>query len=288
MRSFKTALKHLRHTPYQTLLAILLSSLTFFVISVFTITNLGLNTLIHYFESTPQVTAFFKNTATDKDIQQLKQKIQATGLADKIDYVSKEEALKIYQQQNKDNPLLLEMVTADILPASLEVSAKNIANLGKIAEVMHQDPQVEEVVYQQDVISALQKWTRGIRYGGLTFSLVFFLISLITFTVIIGLKIANKRQEINTLSLLGATSWYIRAPFFIEGMVYGLLGSLLGWGLVYILLLYLTPNLNNFFQGIISLPIDPSLMLLILGAQSVLGLLLGWFAAVIAAYRYGK
>ncbi len=288
MSAFKTTLKHIRRTPYQALAAILLASLTFFVISLFTLTNLGLNSLLRYFESTPQVTAFFKNSATKQNIDKLKTKIEATGLTQSINYVSQEQALQIYRQQNKDNPLLLAMVTADILPASLEVSAKNLKDLDKIAQLMSQDPQVEEVIYQKDVIRSLQSWTQGIRLGSLVFSSLFFIISLITFTVIIGLKIANKREEINTLSLLGATSWYIRSPFLIEGILYGFFGSLFGWGLVYLGLLYLTPNLNHFFQGIIQFPVAPTLMLSLLGFQSILALILGWFSAVLAAYRYGK
>ncbi len=285
---FKTALKHIRRTPYQALAAILLSALTFFVISLFALANLGLNSLINYFESAPQVTAFFKNSTPPATIKQLQAKIEATGLVKSVNYVSQEQALQIYRQQNKDNPLLLEMVTADILPASLEVSAKSLDNLGKIAQLMKQNPQVEEVVYQKDVVNSLRKWTQGIRFGGLAVSATFLLISLITFTVIIGLKIANRRQEIETLSLLGATSWYIRAPFLLEGIIYGLLGSLFGWGMVYIGLLYLTPNLSSFFQGIIQFPVSLTLMLFLLGFQSLLALILGWFSAILAAYRYGK
>ncbi len=288
MNALKTAFHHIRRTPYQALAAILLSSLTFFIISLFTLTNLGLNSLLNYFASTPQVTAFFKNSASSQDIQKLKSQLESTGLVKSINYISKEQALKIYRQQNQDNPLLLEMVTADILPASLEVSTKNLDDLSKIATIMKQNPQVEEVIYQKDVVSSLQKWIKGIRIASLVLSAIFFVTSLITFTVIIGLKIANRRDEINTLSLLGATSWYIRSPFLFEGILYGFIGSFFGWGLVYLGLLYLTPNLNNFFQGVIHFPVSSILMLEILGVQSLLALFLGWFSAILAAYRYGK
>ena len=279
---------HIRRTPYQALAAIALSSLTFFVITVFTLINLGVDQLLQHLESRPQVTAFFQNDATQEDIDNLKKKIENTGLVKQVVYVSKEQALDIYRQQNQDNPLLLEMVTADILPASLEVSTNNVDDLGQIASIMQSETKVEEVVYQKDIINALKKWTNGIRIGGLTLSAIFLMTSIITITIIIGLKIAARKEEINTLSLLGATSWYIKAPFILEGIIYGVLGSIFGWGMAYTGLLYLTPNLAAFLQDIPLLPVSTVVMFEVLGIQMVLGIFVGWLSALIATRRYGK
>jgi cell division transport system permease protein len=103
--------------------------------------------MLTYFESRPQVKAFFKYESTISDVNNLKSHISSTTTIDAAVFVSKEEALSLYRAQNQDNPLLLEMVTADILPASLEVSANG--DLEKIASIMQQDPLVEEVVFKR-------------------------------------------------------------------------------------------------------------------------------------------
>lgn len=288
MSKTNTAFKHLRRTPYQAFAAVVITTVTFFVISLFSLLGLGASKILTYLESRPAVTAFFKDTATDVSIAALRNKLENTSYTESIDYISKDEALAIYREQNEDNPLLLEMVTADILPASLEVSAKGVEQLEGLAEILKSDPYVEEVVYQKNIIDALKSWVQGLRVTGLALSGLFLLTSTLIITVIIGLKIASRKEEIRTLSLLGASSWYIKAPFLIEGMFYGTIGAVVGWGISYLILLYLTPNIVAFLQTIPVLPFSPFLLLTLLGGQVALGILLGVFASLIATRRYNR
>ncbi len=184
--------------------------------------------------------------------------------------------------------MLLEMVTADILPASLEVSAKNAKDLESIAAVMQKAPAVEEVVFQKDVIDTLRKWVSGIRISGIILSGLLIFASLTTIVVILGIKFTSRRNEIKTLSLLGATSWYIRGPFVSEGIIYAVVGSLIGWGLSYLTLLYLTPNIVGFLQDITILPVPVWVMFALLGAEIFLATTIGALASLIATRRYGR
>lgn len=278
----------IRRTPYQSLSAIILTTLTFFSLSIFSLVVLGTYRMLAYFESRPQVTAFFKDSATTSDADALRQKIAERIPLDSTTFVSKEEALKLYQDQNQDNPLLLEMVTADILPASLEVSAKNVESLESIATIMQQDPTVEEVVFQKDVIDTLRKWLGGIRLAGIFLTSLLTIASVTTIVVIISLKFRSKKPEMYTLTLLGATHWYIRAPFVLESVIYALTGAILGWGICYTLLLYLTPNLIAFLGEIQLLPVPFWIMGALLGGQLVVGILLGFFSSLIATRRFGR
>lgn len=284
----KTSLKHIRRSPYQSIAAVVMTSLTFFVVSIFALLTLGGNQLLTYFESRPQVTAFFKSESTDANVETLKTNIENSIQVESMSYVSRDQALEIYREQNKENPLLLEMVTADILPSSLEVSAKSVDDLEKIAEIMQKDESVEEVVFQKDVIDILKSWVKGIRFAGASLVGVLLLISLSALVIILGLKFTARKTEINTLSLLGASSWFIRGPFVIEAMLYSAFGAIIGWGSLYLALLYLTPNLIDFLQGIPLLPVPYWVMLSVLGGELVLSVLLGGLASLIATKRYGK
>lgn len=286
MRHLKTAWNHIRRTPYQALAAILVMSLTFFIASVFILTALGSQAVLRFFETRPQVTAFFKDEVKVDQVEVLKDKLSLTGKIAQMKYVSKEEALSIYQEQNKNDPLLLEMVTANILPASLEVSTIDLSSLKEIAQILKEENGVEEVIFQEDVITSLSAWTRALRMIGLGLITFLAIVSFLTILIIIGMKIALRKEEIEILRLIGATFWYIRVPFLLEGIFYGVAGAIIAWMATYVLVLYSTPFFVSFLSGVPLLPVSPVFMLLFLGGLILGGVMIGSLGSLIAVRRY--
>lgn len=289
MHGLKFALQHIRRSPYQALAAISVMSLTFFVAALVFLLGLGSSIVLRYFESRPQITAFLKDDRKQTDIEQLKSKLQSTGKVSSIRSISKEEALQIYKEQNKKDPILLEMVTADILPASLEVSAVDAKDLSMLDEILKKEPGVEDVVYQKDVVESLISWTNAIRTIGLV--LFFFLasVSLLIILTVTGIRIALRKEEIEILRLVGASTWYIRSPFLLEGMIYGLIGGLIAWLTSFILLLYATPFLSSLLSGLpVTLPPSILFMLAFLIGITFSGGLLGIVGSYFAVKRYLK
>lgn len=284
--ALKIAWKHIRRSPYQALAALVIMVLTFFVISIFVLLSFGSEKILNYFETRPQITAFLKDEVTNEQIERLQSQLVSTGKVANLRYISKEEALAIYREQNKDDPLLLELVTADILPASLEVSAVDSASLPQLAEILKGVDEVEEVLFHEDVVATLTTWTQMIRKIGLILVSLLILISLLVISIIVGMKISVKKKEVEILRLLGASAGYVRNPFLIEGVFYGVFGALFAWGLVYLCLLYATPFLVSFF-GEISFPaIDIWFMLNLLSVEILLGVLIGSLASFLAVRRY--
>jgi cell division transport system permease protein len=286
MHHVKMAWTHIRRSPYQSAAAILTMTLTFFVAAVFFLSAMGFQTVLKEFEKQPQITAFFADNKSEEEIRKLDEALKATGKVEKTVYVSKDEAFKIYQEQNKDDPLLLEMVTADILPASLEISAIDPNDLGGLAQIVDEEEGVEDVIYQKDVIETLLAWTNGVRIVGIGLVSILLLVSLLVLLTVISMKIALKREEIEILRLLGATGWYIRWPFVFEGGIYGFIASLFAWGASYGALLWVTPYLHSFIAGVGAFSFAPLLMVLILGVMVVGGFLLGAIGSLLAINRY--
>ncbi len=283
-----TTWKHIRRSPYQALAAIMIMVVTFLAVSVFTILILGSSKILNYFESKPQVTAFFHDEATTTQIDSLKNTLQATGKVSSLKFVSKQQALQIYKQQNKNDPLLLDLVTADVLPASLEISTFQITDLPVISNSLKNNPIVQEVVFQQDVVATLTTWSNAIRAIGLGLIVVLSIVSILIMATIIGMKISQKKEEIEVMQLIGATKWYISWPFIYEGMFYGLIGTFVGWVVVSATLFFSTPLLENFLQGIPLFPVPWYFYGLLLAGEVVLSMLLGWFASLLAVRRYIK
>jgi len=288
MKHIKTTWTNIRRSPYQAFAAILIMMLTFLVISFFTFLIGGSSKIVNYFESKPQVTAFFKNEAKQSDINTLENDLQSTGKIASVKYVSKDEALKIYREQNKNDPLLLDLVTADILPASLEISSLKIEDLSSISDTLKNSPIVQEVVFQKDVVSTLTAWTSALRKIGTALIIVLSLVSMFIMVTIIGIKISQKKDDIEIMRLIGATNWYIRWPFIFEGMFYGAIGAFLGWLISSLALWYATPFLSSFLRGIPILPVSPLVILELLAIELILAAFLGAFSSFLAVLRYLK
>ncbi len=288
MKIFKTTWRNIRRSPYQAFAAVFVMTLTFLFISFFTFLLYGSTRAISYFESRPQVTAFFKNEVKQVDIDNLKNELNATNKISSIKFVSKQDALNIYKEQNKGDPLLLELVTADILPASLEISTIKIEDLSGINKQLLDSPLVSEVVFQKDVVSVLTSWTNALRSIGLGLIIVLSLVSVFIMVIIIGIKISQKKQDIEIMRLIGAEGWYIRWPFLFEGIFYGGAGAILGWLIAGGTLWYSTPFLSSFLKGIPIFPLPLVFLFGLLGIEMLVAIILGILSSFVAVLRYLK
>ncbi len=288
MKFAKTAWKNIRRSPYQALAAILIMSLTFLVISFFAFMLVGSSKIVTFFESKPQVTAFFKNEASQEQINELENNLSRSGKVASIKYVSKEDALKIYKEQNKNDPLLLDLVTADVLPSSFEISAIDLSQLEEISKDLEKSSIVSQVIYQKDVVSALTSWTNAIRKIGIALVILLSAVSVFIMVTIIGIKISHKKEDIEIMRLIGAGRWYIRWPFVLEGIFYGVFGALVGWMTAAGVLIYATPFLESFLKGIPVLPVSYIDLLALLGIEVLIAIILGIFSSFLAVLRYLK
>lgn len=285
---FKLSQNRMRRSPYQAMAAILILTMTLFLAAVFFLIAAGSQTVLKYFETRPQVNAFYKQDVipSPQDVELIKTKMLATEKIEDFKYVSKDEALTIYKNLNKNDPLLLEAVTAGMLPASIEISAKDPADLKAIAEEMSHEPGIDDVRFAEDIVSSLAVWTRSVRLIGVGLVGAHIVISFVIILLIIGIKVSARREEIYLHQLLGATDGFVMAPFVWEGISYGLISGLLAWGVAYLVLLYSTPFLVTFLAGLPVLPVPIWFMLLVLAGTEGLGMIIGALGAMLATARY--
>ena len=287
-RALEYAKRNIRRTPFQALAASMVMFLTFFALLTFLILALGSQAALRFFESKPQVIAFFKEGATNQDIDAIQNALSQESRVVGTKFVSKDDALQIYKDKNKSDPALLELVTANILPASLEISTQTPDDLQPIAEILKREPVVSEVIVPEDVVRTLTSVTRVIRIVG-TATVVFLLVfATLVIIMIIGFKIRLKRNEIEIMRLLGASPSFIRTPFILEGMFYGISGAVLSWITSYAIIWYFTPWLQSYLGDVKVLPVNPLIMLALLGANLLLALLVGGFGSMAAVRRYLK
>lgn len=299
----KAAWRHIRRVPYQALAAIFIMTTTFFVATIIAVLAYASSQTLRYFETRPQVIAFLKDDTTPEQVSNLQRQLEADARVKGVRYVSKEQALDIYKKATADNPVLAELVSPRVFPASIEFSVVDLSFAQELISELETNTIVgkDGVVFTASlgdgretgtVITNLRNIINYIKIGGI--SLLSFLVasSLLILLVIIGMRIASKREEIDVLKLLGATSGFIIMPFVIEGVIYAVFGAFIGWLLGALAVLYAAPSLVSYFGEIQIFPSESGRFFLllgqILGGELLLAVLLGIVGSFVALGRYLK
>lgn len=297
----KTAFGHIRRTPFQALAALFVLTITFFVITILSITVYSSHQLLRFFETRPQVIAFIKDEAKDDQISSLHDKLKSDVRIKDVKYVTKADALEIYKKATSDNPLLSELVSPSIFPSSLEFSLNDLSYAQSVIDDIKKDPIIDSVGFTaslggeetlSQVVGRLRTISNYIKIGGGAFAILLTVTSLMVLIIIIGMRMTTRRGEIEILSLIGATPGFIRSPIILEGLTYSVLGVFVGWLLAFLLVLYTTPTLISYFGEIPILPRDAGNLLLlfsvILLSELFAGIILALFGSFLALSRVKK
>ena len=294
----KTAWDHVRRAPFQAMAAIFVLTITFFVITIITILGYSSSQVLKYFETRPQVITFLKDDITPEKISALQNKLEADNRVSEVSYISKEQALEIYKKATAGNPLLSELVSPSIFPASLEFSLVDLSYANDLIEEIKGEEIVDQVGFTaslggeetlSDVVNRLRTFSNYIKIGGGAFALLLTSTSFLVLIVIIGMRMTSRRGEIEVLDLIGATPGFIRSPIIYEAIIYAITGVFIGWLIALLLVLYATPSLISYFGEIPVVPKDTlklfGLFGLILGAEFLVGLFLAISGSILAVSR---
>ncbi|MBI4009231.1 hypothetical protein HY357_03290 [Candidatus Roizmanbacteria bacterium] len=290
----------LRRTPYQSLAAFLILFFTLFMSTIMLVSLTFLYGLLGYVETRPQVTVYFQTNSPENTIFKIRDSLTNSEKVQSIKYISKENAYKIYKQLNKDNPLLLEMVSPDILPASLEIFAKKPSYLPELADFLKKQPGVDEVNFQKDILNRLLTLTNILRKTTIVFFIFLMLLSILVLTTTTLFKIALKKDEIELLRLLGASNFYIKKPFLIEALLFGIAASVTSFVIILGILFYLKSFLASYLAGIPQLtllpefiqlkvwPINLTFLFVMFLFSSLFGIIIALLATLLATQKYLK
>lgn len=232
-------------------------AITLFIIS--TILILYSLTVLAIQNSTDKVgvvTAYFNDTSTDKEIGNVITEIQGLPGVKSVAYTTKDQATQLFKQRHQNEPALLQTLnefdkTNSPIPASLAVHADNLSDYPQIYTTLTSDryaPYFQTVRDNQKVIDKLHQIINFITRFGLLLAGIFMVVTVMVTFNTIRLTIYNRREEVEIMRLVGATNWYIRWPFMIEGIMYALIATVLVSLIVLGLLLMLSGRLEQFLS----------------------------------------
>lgn len=251
-------------------------SLAFLILSLFLLLYVNLERATESWSDRVQIAAYFDRELSPGEVADFSRKIREIDGTAGVTYISRQEALKRFSGRLKGQESLLNGVTSEILPSSLEIRLKRDSRDSESIAVyvgrLKRIPAITEVQYGEEWVQRFTDFMNLIRFIG---ALVGgFIVLAVVFIVAntIKLTIFSRKDELELMGLVGATRWFIKIPFLIEGVVQGVVGAaaaLLVLSGVYLAFLHNADiffSFNPMVSGLLFLPFPYSAGLLAGGA----------------------
>ncbi|CAN5215093.1 permease-like cell division protein FtsX [soil metagenome] len=184
-------------------------------------------------EAKVEISTFLRDDASSGEIQALESEVAQMPEVKDVTYVSKAQAYEEFKETYADTPQLYEALSPDSLPASLRIALTDAQYTQEVAARIQGTSGVDEVRFGGEIIRRLLQVNTLLRTVTLVLSVILMIASAALIANTIRLGIYARREEIGIMKLVGATNWFIRIPFMLEGLVAALLGALLAAGIVW-------------------------------------------------------
>jgi cell division transport system permease protein len=245
-------------------------------------------------ENKIDISVYFKAATPEDEIIQAKKSLETLAEVKSVDYIPRDKALEIFKERHKDNPMItqsLEELQENPLLASLNIKAHNPKEYATIADNLEKTnfkAWFEKVTYAQNavVIERLGKIVDTAQKGGLILIILLAVVAvLVTFNTI-RLAIYSNREEIGIMRLVGASNSFIRGPYAVEGVIYGLVAGILSVIIALPVIYFVSPYLKIFIPEINLWSYFLSNLFVFFGYQLLFGVGLGIISSSIAIRKY--
>ena len=281
-------------------MAVMVVTLTIVLFSL--ITNATLTNTIDDIASKVDVSVFLKDSVTEAQGKELTAKIKQQPSVQSVEYLSKEQALAAYVKQNANNQALSAAATLsnNPIPATIHVKPKELKQLGALKNYLTSPANLALQTEgspsysgdRQKAIDNITKATEALRMIGFIAVIVFAVVSALIIFNTIQMAIFNRRDEIQIMRLLGASSSYIRGPFIVESIIYGVLSAVISVLIINATFAASSGALQASSLGLLDINYASQYFtdhfLRFLGMQIGVGVLIGAVSSFIATRRYLK
>ncbi len=279
-----------------------LATIVIIIIALFTITTmLAIDTVGEHALSSLQnkidITVQFKADANEEKMLEFKKDLESRGEINTVEYISKDEALTIFRETHRDEEFIEETISEigeNPLFAVLNITANEMSQYGLINEYIINNNNyrdiIEKVNYKKNekALDTLSGILESVRDGIMILTILFVSISVLIVFNTIRLAMYSHKKEIEIMRLVGASNWYIRMPFIIEGAILGMIGCVITLAIISPAAVYISPRImvilpefdlywyfmNNF--------VNVSLLLIFVGVG------MGTLGSLVAIRRYLK
>jgi cell division transport system permease protein len=280
--TFRESVSGFSRAKISSLLSVATIGISLVLVGIFAAVTINTSRLIDMLRSRLDMEAFLTEPVTEDEVTGLQSRIAGLEGVEKVVFVSKDEALKIFKQETGDD--ISKVLDFNPLPPSFKItlkepyrtSSRTLVIYNKIASL----PGVDTVLYRRVLLELIDQRAASINRVMLGAGIAVSLTAIFLVANTIRLTILAKRRLIRTMELVGATRGFIRRPFLIEGILQGFLGGLAASGLMLLLFEYATRLVSEEFAPYLRMP--PPFYLSVVGT----GMLLGLAGSLISVLRF--
>jgi len=227
--SVREALVAFRRAPLLAGVSAAMIALSLFVIGLFGVVAYNIRKVIEGVEARVEVVAYLRDEASPADVMALRQQLLAVPAVREVRYVSREEALQVAREELSEFSAVFGSLESNPLPASLDVTLKPNQKgpdvVRSVAQRIAANPAVEEVRYGNEWLDKVFLLRSVAATATAILGTGFAAVAILIIGAAVRLAIFARRQEIAIMKLVGATNWFIRKPFLLEGLITGLIGG---------------------------------------------------------------
>lgn len=250
---FKRAVQDIRQNRFLNAVTIITIALAILIVSAFALFFINTYDLMNAWKKGIRIMAYLKQETPQAEIPELKKKIQNMYGVNDIRFISKEEGLKGLKNQLKRQSSLLDNLKENPLPDTFEIrmiaSSQSWAKVEVLAREIEKLSRVEAVEYGQQWLERFTNIFNLFRLAGYALGALFFMATLFFVANTIRLVLYSRREEIEIMRLVGAADGFIKMPFYIEGLIQGALGGIIGLAALFVIFLLISANVQQDFSA---------------------------------------
>jgi len=282
---FKEALLSFRRNTLMCIASVISITTIFIIIGIFLLISLNFNLFLKNLESQLEIIVYLKDDISTAELDNLKNSLTSIEGVKEAKFVSKEEAFQRLLKDLGAQKDIFSVVEENPLPASFEIKANDPKMIEQIANKVEKYKNVEEVEYGRGIVERLLNFTNIFRVVGISILILLIFASILIISNIMKITVYARRDEIEIMSLVGATRWFIKWPFILEGFLQGIISAILS---ILILYKFYFVVIDKIHQITPFLPVvwDKKELLVIGLALIVLGSLVGFLGSMFSVGKY--
>ena len=285
----KQALNQISRNKGMSLASVFAITAMMLILGLFLVISVNINLFTKSIkEDYDTVELYLEDGLTKNEVQEVTKQVEDIGGVSSVKYRSKAEAMKVMKKRWGKNGYLLDSLTENTLPDSLVITVKDIEKAGKVAKKAESLKGTEDIRYYKDTVDKLIRFTNGLEIAGIIIIIFLIIISIVVVSNTIKLTVQSRSEEISIMKYVGATDWFIRGPFMLEGVMIGTVSAVISAALVAVIYGRAAAAAGDGLVKVLSVPMVSAwdLSLILLAVFLVMGAGIGALGSMISMRRF--
>ena len=247
--NYKRAIQDIRDHKFLNTVTIITIAISILIVSAFSLFFVNANEIINSWKKGIKIMVYLKPDTSETKNSELIRKIQLMEGIRNVRFISKNEAFQELKKQMRRQSSLFENLKENPLPDAFEIRLKasfqNQEKVEMLATKLESLPRVDEVEYGQRWLGQFTNFFNLFRFTGYAMGGLFFMAALLIVANTIRLVLYSRRDEVEIMRLVGATDSFIKAPFYIQGVIQGVFGGIIGLAALFICFLLISLSMER-------------------------------------------